>query len=280
MFKKMLRFIVGALLLALLILPVGALYALSAMEQEQFNESKIEVELTEFSYGIPSMVRCLDISETITLSGTVISTQVIYQELDVEDPALLRLLVSTGKLLQEGDLIGYYQGEALYATQTGVIRSIGREKEAYIELWSLDALAIECYVTDTQLKVLQRGSLALSDNEGNTYTVSQIDSISIGNTNTRVLLTSDTAALTYGKTLSQLTLNTGRVYPESTVVESRCIFSLDDGITYYVRLVDMDGNVLGLQQVEVGVTVGSYTCVTGVEEGQFCDPAYKSIVEG
>ncbi len=281
MVKKIRNIVIGVLLLALLILPVGALYALSSMEQAQFAENNTPpVELTEFSYGTPSMVRCIDVSETITLSGTVISTEVIYQELDVEDPALLRLLVTEGKLMQEGDLIGYYQGEAIYATQTGVIRSVGREKEAYIELWSLDALAIECYVTDAQLKVLQRGSLALSDSDGNPYTVSRIDSVSVGNANTRVLLTADAGLLTFGKTLSKFTLNTGRVYPQSTVVESRCIFSADGGFTHYVRLVDEDGNVLGLQQVTVGVTVGNYTCVTGVEEGQFCDPAYKSIVEG
>ena len=279
--KKILNAVFAILLIVVLLLPVGALLYISEQEQAQYTASEQHsIELEEFSYGTPSPIMLMDVTEKINLSGSVISTRILYEELELENISELRLVISSGTVLVKGDLIGYYQGREVLATRTGVIKSIHTGSDAYIELWSLDDLAIECYVTPSQLKILQRGSLDLTDNDGNHYAVSHVDSISIGSDKTRVLLISETANLIYGKTMGNFALNTGRVYTGSIVVASNCIYSYDGGVTNYVRLVTSEGEVLGEAQVEVGVTVGSHTCVTGVEEGQYCDSAYKSVVEG
>lgn len=279
--KTISRIIVALLLVALMVAPIGALYYISALEQEQYLPKQEEqIVLEELAYGVSTEILRMDMAERVTLSGTVISTKVIYEELKLENISQLRLLISTGQVLQSGDLIGYLDGQEVRATKTGIIRSINRGSDAYIELWSLEDLAIECYVDDVQLKVLKRGSLDLTDSNGNQYTVAHIDEIRVGSDLTRVLLTSETAELIYGKKMEDTNFNTGRVYPDCLVVEASCVYTYN-GQDYYVRLVDRDGVVLGEVQVELGFSMNGYICITdGAEEGQLCDSGYKAIAEG
>ena len=279
--KTISRIIVALLFVALMVAPIGALYYISALEQEQYLPKQEEqIVLEELAYGVPTEILRMDMAERVTLSGTVISTKVIYEELELENISQLRLLISTGQVLQAGDLIGYLDGQEVRATKTGIIRSINRGSDAYIELWSLKDLAIECYVDDVQLKVLKRSSLDLTDSNGNQYTVAHIDEIRVGSDLTRVLLTSETAELIYGKKMEATNFNTGRVYPDCLVVEASCVYSYN-GQDYYVRLVDRDGVVLGEVQVELGFSMNGYICITdGAQEGQLCDSGYKAIAEG
>ena len=123
-------------------------------------------------------------------------------------------------------------------------------------------------------------TLNLKDPKGNKYTVSHIDEIRVGSDLTRVLLTSDTAQLIYGKKMEATNFNTGRVYPDCLVVQANCVYSYN-GQDYYIRLVDKDGVVLGEAQVEIGFSMNGFICITdGAEEGQFCDSGYKAIAEG
>lgn len=278
--KTITKIIIALLFVALMVAPIGALYYISALEQEQYLPQEQQIVLEELAYGSPSSIMRMDMAERITLSGTVVSTKVIYEELDLENISHLRLLISTGQVLQTGDLIGYLDGQEVRATKTGIIRSINRGSDAYIELWSLEDLAIECYVDDTQLKVLKRGSLDLTDADGNKYTVAHIDEIRVGSDLTRVLLTSETATLIYGKNMGNMSFNTGRVYPDCLVVQANCVYTYN-GQDHYVRLVDRDGVVLGEQKVELGFSMNGYICITdGAQEGQLCDSGYKAIAEG
>lgn len=278
--KAITKIIVALLFVALMVAPIGALYYISALEQAQYQPQEQQIILEELAYGSPASILRMDMTERITLSGTVVSTKVIYEELELENISRLRLLISTGQILQAGDLIGYLDGQEVRANQTGIIRSINRGSDAYIELWSLEDLAIECYVDDTQLKVLKRGSLDLTDSDGNQYTVAHIDEIRVGSDLTRVLLISETATLIYGKKMDATNFNTGRIYPDCLVVQANCVYTYN-GQDYYVRLVDKDGVVLGEAQVELGFSMNGYICITdGAQEGQLCDSGYKAIAEG
>lgn len=281
MFRRTItKIIVALLFVALMVAPIGALYYISVLEQEQYQPQEQQIVLEELAYGSPSSIMRMDMTERIALSGTVVSTKVIYEELEMENISRLRLLISSGQVLHAGDLIGYLDGQEVRATKTGIIRSINRGADAYIELWSLEDLAIECYVDDVQLKVLKRGSLKLTDADGNLYTVAHIDEIRVGSDLTRVLLTSETATLIYGKNMGNMSFNTGRVYPDCLVVQANCVYTYN-GQDYYVRLVDRDGVVLGEAQVELGFSMNGYICITeGAQEGQLCDSGYKAIAEG
>ena len=281
LWKTVSKIIVALLFVALMVAPIGALYYISALEQEAYlPQQQEQIVLEDLAYGAICPITRMDMTERIALSGTVVSTKVIYEELELENISRLRLLISAGQVLQAGDLIGYLDGQEVRATKTGIIRSINRGADAYIELWSFDDLAIECYVDDVQLKVLKRGSLKLTDTDGNLYTVAHIDDIRVGSDLTRVLLTSETATLIYGKNMGTMDFMTGRVYPDCLVVQANCVYSYN-GTDYYVRLVDEDGVVLGEAQVEIGFSMNGYICITkGAQEGQLCDSGYKAIAEG
>ena len=125
--KTISRIIVALLLVALMVAPIGTLYYISALEQEQYLPKQEEqIVLEELAYGESTEILRMDMAERVTLSGTVISTKVIYEELKLENISQLRLLISTGQVLQSGDLIGYLDGQEVRATKTGIIRSINR----------------------------------------------------------------------------------------------------------------------------------------------------------
>lgn len=276
--KKVRNCLLALVIVALAILPIVTVYQISQAEQAQYVPPTNSYDLKPMAYGAPIPVTRQDLSETITLSGTVVSTAVIYEELNLREPYDLRLLVSTGDPLAVGDLIGYYHGEEIRATKSGIIRSIGMGSDAYVELWSLEDLAIECYVEDAQLNILQRESLDLTDEDGRHYQVSRIDTIRTGDDQTRVLLTTEEQSLTYGKQYGALRLKTGRIYRDCLVVDKSCVYTLD-GENYLVRLVDTDGSVLDKVDVKVSFSMEDMVSVVGLQEGQLCDSGYKAIVE-
>ena len=68
------------------------------------------------------------------------------------------------------------------------------------------------------------------------------------------------------------------MYKDVLVVNKSCIGKQNDGL-YYVRIVDQDGNFMYEQNVELGFENGKYVCVTGIEEGTFCDGGYSTFEE-
>ncbi len=276
--KSILKYVFGLLLVALLIAPVFVLLYISNLEQTQYQPVSNEVQLVERSYGEPIQVVRMDIREQVVLSGQVVSTDVIYEELELEKPYDLRLRISYGDYLAEGDLIGYYHGEEVLSKSTGIVSSINTSS-GYIEMKDLNSLALECRVDEITLNILKRQSLQLTDKDGNGFQIAKIDPFPDANGLTRVLLTFDNKALYYGQNLSGLSLNTGRVYNDCLAVSSRCVYSKDGGNTYYVRTVESDGTVLEEKEVELGAVVGSFTCITGVNEGTWCDSGYRAVAE-
>lgn len=277
--KKVTVGVTVAILALVLLAPVGGLFYLSNLEQAQYAPTKEVVHLEEQSYGVPVMITRTDVEEVVTVSGRMVSTRILYEELNLDEPYALRLQVETGDILLEGDCIGLYHGREIKARQTGMIRQIHLGSEAYLELWSLEDLALECYVTEKQYTRLQQENLVLKDSENREYTVLRMNPIPEADGTYKILLQPGEKTYLYGQSVSNLKLRTGTVYRNCLTVESRCVYSRDGGSTWYVRLVEKDGTVLGEQEVEVGFSQGGLTCISGVEEGRYCDSGYKSAAE-
>lgn len=266
------------LLAALLVAPVVVIFLVSKDEQAQYVAAEAPI-LMEQSYGAPFRVMRTDMRETISLSGSVISTELLYQELDFADPYRLRLEISSGETMREGEVIGYYRGEPVLAELTGVVRQVSLGTDSYIQVESISELALECYADEKQLAVLRREGLSLRDADGNAYQVAQLDLIQSGNSGTRVLLTAEEGRLVYGQAMSEMVLETGRVFSQTLVIESQCVYRLSGDTQEYVRIVDAEGLFLGERKVSTSYTDGKYVCISGVEEGEYCDSGYKAVVE-
>lgn len=269
---------------ALLVLPVGALFAISAAEKAQYAQAP-DIVLEELAYGDICEIIRQDVKQTVTVSSCeVVSTQVKFIELsDYPDVSKIRLIVDYGDQIRTGDVIGYYEGAAIEATETGIIRRISLGTDSYILLDSLDDLAISCYVDESKFQ--WRGEnveLILGED---VFRVARIDAGSYGQQGTHVLLTSDTAALAYGSTYSALTMETGRVFSKALVVDKRCVYYRSDGDGYFVRVVSDYGKFLGEYPVEVGYSNGKYICISArngsaIHDGMLCDAGYKQVLEG
>lgn len=279
--KKFLKCLIVLLMAASLLTPVFVLLQISKMEQGEYTAPTVDVGivLKEHAYGEIMEVSQTDLKETIVISGEVISTGFLYQELDLKSPHLLRLWVQPGDYLCVGDSVGMYQGEVIYATQSGIISKVTLGSEAYIEFYDLSMLVIECYVTEDIHRILNRESLKLSDSKGTSYEVVRLEEVPARNGMYRVLLCPVDTELSIGSTLDNATMFTGRLYPNCIVVNSNCIYTYD-GQSFYVRVVDSDGAFIEEVPVEIGETVGKLTCVSGVKPGQYCDSGYKAVVEG
>lgn len=277
--KRTATIVFCVLMICLLLAPVCILYFISRSEQAQYQTELIPA-VNEMAYGdVVSVVR-RDMSETITLSGTVVSASEFFSELKARDPYNLRFMVSVGDVIHPGDLIAYDGSRKITSDVYGLISDISLGSDPYLRLYSLDDLALECYVNDAQRTMLQRSSLELADEKGVALSVIKIDDVSSDGNTTRVLLRYEKDDLRYGQTVSDLTITTGKVYEQALVVLERCVYQKADSEGYFLRLVNENGEYLAETEVQLGYSDGKYVCVSGVEEGALCDSGYKTFAEG
>lgn len=273
--KKGMTILLALVMLVMLAVPVGVLAYISRLEQEQYRPEE-PVVLEELAYGAPEQPIRMELKESVTLSGQVVSTKILYEELALENAYDLRLQIQSGQVLQEGDVIGIYNGEPVTTKTAGLVRSVNLGSKPYIELYDLNSLAIECSLDADQLKVLRRSSLALSDNGGHSYELLRLEDRTA---NATALLSCPEVELLYGQQLS-LSLFTGRNYPDSLMISKNCVYSTDGGSSWYVRTVDAEGHILEEIQVQVGYEMGNMVCISGIDENTYCDSGYGAVLEG
>ena len=276
--KKVATTVFCVFLICLLLAPVGILYFISQNEQAQYQPEPVPV-VEELAYGDVLPVVRRDIYETIKINGTVVSASDFFVELKARDPYDLRFMVSVGDVIHPGDLIAYDGSKKIVSDAYGLISEISLGNDPYLRLCSLEDLALECYVNDTQRAILQRSSLELLDEDGTSLTLLDMDEIYTNGNSIRVLLRYDAENLRYGQTFSDLILSTGKVYSQALVVDERCVYRKPNTDSYYLRLVDQDGHFISETQVKVGYSDGTYICVSGIEEGTLCDSGYKTLAE-
>lgn len=267
-------------LLLLLAAPLAVIFMLSKAEVKQYEPQPVP-PLVEKAYGEICPVIRMDISETIAVSGTFVSAKKIFMELPkLKNPYGARMLVEWGDEIIEGQLIGYSEDlkTEIRATASGIVRSINLGGTSYITLESTDDVTLDCRTDDATLAVLRREGLELTTQEGEEVKILSVSKTQDEQGKTAVLLSVPNGI--YGQKVEDLRLQTGRVFYQALVVDSRCLFHLyGDVKTWYVRTVDANGNYLEDIKVEVSYKSGDYVAISGVPEGTLCDGGYGRIVE-
>lgn len=274
--KKLGITVLFLLLLCLLIAPVGILYMISEEEQKQYLSKPVPV-VEELAYGDIVPVGRMDMKETVTLSGKITGTKEFFMELPCKDPYSLRFMVEQGDVIHSGDLIAYEGMKEIIATADGLMKEICLGTNSYLRIVSLEDLALECEITDKQASVFRRDSLSLSNEDGKLLQVLELSEIYSASGTLKLLLKYDTESIVYGQPVDNLTLYTGKTYSQALVVEKRCVYQKTSTEKYYVRLVDELGHFLQEAEVTLGYSNEDYVCISGVEEGVFCDAGYGSL---
>jgi len=276
--RKFLKTVIIFSLTLLLIAPLAAIFMLSKAEIKQYEPVAVPPLLVK-SYGEICSVQRMDINEMITVSGLFVSSKKLFMELPGINIDDIRMLVDPGDEIYDDQIIGYTDDmkNEIRATASGIILNIVFGSISYITLASIDEVALNCYVDDEILKVLKRYDVRLTTPAGDDVRILAISKISSENGMTSVnLLVPDGV---YGKKVNNLKLYTGRVFANALIVDSRCLFHIDnDDRAWYVRTVDANGNFIDFVRVEVGYRNDDYATISGIPEGTLCDSGYGKIM--
>ena len=276
--KSLLRGLFWVLIIALLLAPVGLIWKISNQEIARY-QMPDPPKFVQTAYGSIVQATRMDVEELVTVSGTFISNTTVYQELDTESPGNIRWTAKVGQEVQEGQILGTCQGESVVCQYNGKLMAISSYgAEPYLEIQLLTPLSMECYVSRTTLKTMQRAQ-ALTTQKGEAVTIDYVSNIPDAAGNLRVLLSIDTDYYYYGETVTDLLLQTGNKYMQALVLPVNALYQKNAGEDqpWYVYKVKADGEAIGEQEVTVGYNNGSVACVSGVQVGEYFDTGYGAI---
>ncbi|MGI6362509.1 MAG: hypothetical protein ACOX21_01770 [Bacillota bacterium] len=271
--RKVFKIFITFLLLTLLVAPVVLIYCISQGEMAQYKPSSVP-RIGEQAYGEILPVFVMDMQETVTLSGVVVSNETIFIELP-KKASEIRFIVNAGDVVIEGDVIGYLGGEPFIAEKSGYIEKIDSwSADPYIQMQSLDNLALSCSVSSIQAKQLTREGAKLMTADGMELRLIKQGKVEDMEGRVEYLFSFSGGGFNLGHTIEQLIVKTGLVYQEALVVNKKCVYQLEDGGPYFVRTVDESGKYIAQVEVEIGYSNDEYICINGISVGTLCDSGY------
>ena len=281
--KAALKVLFWMFIFTMLVLPLGLIYQISEAEMESYAPPEAPI-IREVSVGMPYQAHRMDVRESVMLSGTFTTKEVVFMDLDYRYPAEIRWIVSVGDEIQQGQVLGWYRGESVISEVDGILEEIStyNASDAYLKIRCFAPLILECKVEDKVLAALNRCNedLTLADD----IQVKIIYAAKARNENgtTTVQLKLDSEKYSYGESVEDLVIYTGGRYPNILVLDADCVYQKEKGedTPWYVRRVTEDGYFIEEVQVKVSYTFGNVVCVSGISEGDYFDSGYKAIVEG
>ena len=262
---KKLKCFVQGLFILIYLLPIGIIIYLSETEMDSYRSNE-ELDIVEKAYGEIFQVERSDMKESLSVNAVGISNKIYYISSEGKDTIWK---VKEGDEIFENQAVGYNADKIIKSKYNGTVLQIN---EKYIKLESLEDICLVTYIADDQVKFFQN---KLQDEVGNKVKNIQISN-RIEDGKVKVQFTLENNAYKYGQEVNELELFTGVVYENVLAIRKSCIYQKEDGL-YYVRVVDMYGNYLGEQNVQIGFEGEEMICVTGLEEGTWCDGGYSAF---
>lgn len=279
--KILLRCVFWVLILALMAAPVYLITLVSRDEIASYEPPAAPVLVETAVGGIHQCTRG-DVSVYFQVSGSFTSSTYAYQELKYKNLDRTRWYVHVGQEIQEGQVLGVLKGEEILAEYSGILTEMNTYgTDPYLRIQLLEPVELECRVEDRVLSMLRRSqSLTTKDGEAVTLVYASRQKNADGTTNVRISI--DSTKYTYGQYLGELQIYTGQVYQQVLWLPQSCVYQKEKGEDkpWYARQVTETGRFIREAEIQVGYSDDYYVTVTGVEEGEYFDSGYKSVVEG
>ena len=279
--KILLRCVFWLLILALMAAPVYLITLVSQDEIASYEPPAVP-ELVETAVGGIHQCTRGDISVYFEVSGSFTSSTYAYQELKYKNLDRTRWYVHAGQEVQEGQVLGVLKGEEILAEFSGILMEMNTYgQDPYLRIQLLEPVELECRVEDRVLSMLRRAqSLQTQEGEAVSLVYASRQKNADGTTNVRISI--DTTKYTYGQHLAGLRIYTGQVYQQVLWLPQSCVYQKETGEDkpWYARQVTETGRFVREVEIEVGYSDDYYVTVTGVNEGEYFDSGYKSVVEG
>lgn len=280
--KNVLVGVFWLLIIALLITPLGLIYRLSQAEMAEYQTPERPV-LQQSAVGGIAQASRTSMEEYVTVSGTFTSETYVYVEMEFENPGRIRWEVSNGSEVQEGQVMGYLDGEPIISSVTGILTNIHLNSgDSYLKFRLFAPVVFSCRVDERTLSVLQKRAETLTTLEGESVKLLFASQQKNSDGTINVRLSIDTDRYTYGEVLPELMIKTGRTYQGVLVLPLDCVYQKvkGDGYPWYVRQVTAEGVFIQEVEVELGYMSESQVCVNGIPEGTYYDTGYKAIAGG
>ena len=271
----------AVLLLGFFVTPLVLIWRLSQAEIAAY-EPPMEMDILLGAYGEAKKPVRQDVQEYVTVSGNVISDSIAYQELTMDKPGKIRWIVNTNTAVNAGEILGYYEDEPVKAEFTGLFKSYSLSSgDAYLRFDTFDKLLLTCDLMGDDLDYLEGSADYLTTADGSKVTIERVSPLPNSNGSTTVYLSIENTDYYCGQSVTGMTVNTGRVYPNVLTLDVNCVYQKpgEKGV-YYVREVTQQGSFVAEHKVTVGYSNGKSICVTGVGEGKYYDSGYKAVIEG
>lgn len=280
--KKLYKGLFWLLIIALLLAPLALIYEISNKEQEQYQVPD-PPKFVETAYGSIVQATRKDVVETVNVSGSFVSETFVYQELNYKNPSNIRWDVTVGDEVQEGQVLGTYNGEEIISQYSGILKTNNAytQGNSYLKVQLLEPVVLECRVTQKVLNSLRRAK-ELTTEDGEAVTLVYTSKVKNPNGLLTVQLSIDTEFYSYGEAVEDLVLYTGYEYMQTLVLPESALYQKVAGEDepWYAYEVTQAGAMVGEKEVTRGYSDGTYVCVTGVEAGQYFDTGYKAIKGG
>ena len=273
--------LVWLLILALMITPLVMVIQISRAEMEEYATPTVPI-LQQSAVGKGARATLQDVKEYVTVSGSFNSSTFAYQELEAGVYSDVRWMVSTGEEVQEGQVMGTYPGGEIISEFTGILVSMNLSSaRPHFKFRLFAPVELNCNVDDRVLSLLKYATNLQTD-QGETVTLTYASKQKNPDGTTKVRLMIDSKSYSYGQMASNLKIYTGMIYRQTVVIPVECVYQKVSGANnpWFVRVITEDGLLKGEVEVTVGFTDGVVICVSGINEGEYCDDGYKAVAGG
>lgn len=258
-------------MIVLYCIPIVFICLLSAFEVDKYSQD-IDFEFKEMAYGEVSPVIRIDMKEYYSYDGTFINDK----EKTVEVPYNATIHVTEDEEVFADTVIATVNGNEVTAEINGIVSLINYGESITIKIKDISSLLLECQVPKDQINQFKTD--VLYDESDNKIQVVKKSNI-MDNGYIKVYLKLQGTEYYYGETVQRFPIYSGNIFHNTLVVPSNCVYKKLDDSKYYVRQVSEAGEYLNEVEVTVGYSDGQYVCVTGVEEGTYCDSGYKAVID-
>lgn len=268
------KLIFTAIMVIMFVIPILLIIIISRSEMEQYQNTD-EIFFKEKSYGEVYDIFRTDIEVYYEFNGKMIGDGYYYLNLEDKDYKEIIFTIKEGDEVRKGDSIAFGDGKEIFSEYDGIVRNT---EGTTIVLESTESLVFETYVDiDIAGKLLKLENKNFTSETGSRITCIKISDVVTDN-GVQVLFKIDSDEYLYGQCLEGLKLFTGEVYTDVLVVDKDCVYKKADGNSY-VRIVDEEGTFIEERQVNTGYSTEEIICITGAEEGEWCDSGYKKVME-
>ena len=272
--KKIKSLIILIICVLLYCIPMVAMYMISNKEIEQY-DLKVDDVYKERAYGELVQPQRITIKENYEVSGEITSNTYRLMKLPYSETDELKLNINIDDEVRTGQKIGSLGTQDVYSSCNGIVQEIIEGEEPKVKVLLFEKLVLKANLSKDVADKLEG---TLTDDNDNIYEVIS-KSNQVREEGIEVLFAIKSAnEYRFGEKVNNICLYTGKEYEDVITIKKNCVYTKPASDKKYVRVCNSLGEFKQEMAVEVGYEFEDNVCITGIDEGVYCDSGYKYVI--